>query len=362
MKNKFTIKSYLLAFLAACIGVIFGATAQELSSPWQKKFDKNAEMLNMRSQNMKHFKNQQGNFTAYVASGSIHYKSGEKWLEIDNAIVPNIGSKHQSKPFLNVTNNFKTYYPVNPFTEPVLVEYMGNVFEEKITKIVFLDEQGKSISHLPIAKKLSGKLIGNQLTYQNIFTGVDLVYSQTNDGKKVDLVIHSSSFLQSIPANAKRIAIFEEVRLPNNVEVKSVNSGIEVTKNKELLVNYPEPVAVETVNSNKLYATDNDLTNTGLLTYSLDGNILQTNSSFDLNWLKASGRSFPVKLDPSANYGPFAVAMATGYMTTATGTKSNGFLRLAGANTFAWTKFNLAGLASTGVTSVDSARYWGYQP
>ncbi len=360
MKNKSTIKSYLLAFLAACIGIIFGVSAQELSSPWQNNFDKNAEILNMRSQNMKHFKNQQGNFTAYVASGSIHYKSGEKWLEIDNDIVPNIGSKYDSKPFLNVTNNFKTYYPVNPNIEPVLVEYKGNVFEEKITKIVFLDEQGNSISHLPISKKISGKSIGNQLTYKNIFTGVDLVYTQTNDGKKVDLVIHSSTFLQSIPANAKRIAIIEEVKLPNNVEVKSVNSGIEVTKNKELLVTYPAPIAVETVNSNKLYATDNDLTNTGLLTYSLDGNILQTNSSFDLNWLKESGRSFPVKLDPSANYGPFAVSMATGYMTSATGTKTNGLLRLAAANTFSWAKFNVAGLASTGITSVDSSRYWGY--
>ena len=95
MKNKSTIKSYLLAFFAACIGIIFGATGQELSSPWQNKFDKNAEILNMRSQNMKHFKNQQGNFTAFAASGSIHYKSGEKWLEIDNTIVPNIGSISQ---------------------------------------------------------------------------------------------------------------------------------------------------------------------------------------------------------------------------------------------------------------------------
>lgn len=360
MKNKSTIKSYLLAFFAACIGIIFGATGQELSSPWQNKFDKNAEILNMRSQNMKHFKNQQGNFTAFAASGSIHYKSGEKWLEIDNTIVPNIGSKYQSKPFLNITNNFKTYYPVNPMIEPLVVDYMGNVFEEKITKIIFLDEQGKSISNLPIAEKLSGKSVGNQLTYKNIFAGVDLVYTQTNDGKKVDLVIHSSSFLQSIPANASRIAIVEEVKLPNNVEVKSVNSGIEITKNNELLVTYPAPFAVETFNSNKQYNTDNDLTNSGILSYSLHGNILQTNSSFDLNWLKAPGRSFPVRLDPSANYGPFAISMATGYMTTATGGKSNGFLRLAGTNTFAWAKFNIAGLASTGVTWVDSARYWGY--
>ncbi|MFN3444688.1 MAG: hypothetical protein ACK44D_03040, partial [Bacteroidia bacterium] len=360
MVKQSTNKSYLLTFLVACIGAIFGVTAQDLASPWQIKYNKDAEVLNLRSQNMKHFRNQQGNFTAYVSSGSIHYKSGGQWLDIDNSVNSNTGTRHQNKPFVNTTNNFRTYYPANPFTESVLVEYNGNVFEERITKIVFFDAQGNSISNLPISDKIVGKVKGNQLVYKNVFNGVDLVFTQKNDGKKVDLVINSSSFLQHIPSNASRIAIIEEVKLPNGVEVKNMNSGIEITKNNELLVTYTEPIAFETPSSNKQYNTDNDLANSGILSYSKQGDMLLINTSFDLNWLKDVKRSFPVRLDPSANYGPFAVNLATGYMTTATGGKTNGFLRLANTNTFAWAKFNIGALASTGITDVDSTRYWGY--
>jgi hypothetical protein len=342
------------------MGVISGVTAQELSSPWQIKYNQDAEVLKLRSQNMKHFRNQQGTFTAYVSAGSIHYKSGNQWLDIDNSINSNMGTRHQNKPFVNTTNNFKTYYPANPFKESILVEYNGNIFEERITKILFIDAQGNSISNLPIADKIVGKVKGNQLIYKNVFNGVDLVFTQKNDGKKVDLVINSSSFLQHIPSNATRIAIIEEVKLATGVEVKSVNSGIEITKNDVVLVTYPAPSASETVSESKNYHTEEDYNTTGMLTYTQQGSVMITNSSFNLNWLKATSRSFPVMLDPSSNYGPFAVRMATGRMTTATGPKIGSSMGLEGTNTFAWAKFNIASFGSVGAVSVDSSTYWGY--
>ncbi|MBP9688032.1 MAG: hypothetical protein KBE91_00360, partial [Bacteroidia bacterium] len=329
-------------------------------NPWASKYSSDAEAVNMRSQNMKHFRNPQGNFTAFVSTGSIHYKSGNNWLEINNQIVTNTSSRFASKKFANTTNNFKTYYPSNPFTETVLVEYAGNVFEERISKVVFVNEQNNIISYLPISEKIIGKPLGNQMVYANVYPGVDLVYTQNNDGKKMDLVINSNSFLSVIPAGASKIAIIEEVTLPSGVKVESTNSGIEVTRNNKTLVNFPTPTAIETQSATKQYTNDLDLMLSGTFSHNLSGNNLSITSAFDVNWIKNAARVFPVKLDPSANYGPFAVAMATGYTTSAVAAKTNGFLRLAGLNTFAWAKFNIAGLASTGITDVDSARFWGY--
>ena len=365
MIRKLTKKSYLLSFCIAFLGATLsllanGVVKENQPSPWQIKYSGDAEIQSMRSQNTKHFRNASGNFTAYVASGSIHYKSGNQWLEIDNSIAPNSGTRHINKPFANTTNNFRTFYPANPFTESVLVEYEGNVFEEKIVKIVFLDESGNSISNLTISDKISAKPIGNQLVYKNIYNGVDLVYTQKNDGKKVDLVINSAAFLQQIPANASKISIVEEVKMPSGIIVTKNESGIELAKNNKILVTYPNPTAEETYNSNKQYNSDIDYSSNGSISYIQNNDVLQTTSSFDVNWLKSSTRSFPVRLDPTANYGPFAVTLATGYMTSATGGKTNGFLRLASTNTFAWAKFNIAGLAATGITDVDSAKYFGY--
>lgn len=156
-------KFLLLLFMATTF-VTSGISAAVTSNnnlpggnPWASKYSSDAEAVNMRSQNMKHFRNPQGNFTAFVSTGSIHYKSGNNWLEINNQIVTNTSSRFASKKFANTTNNFKTYYPSNPFTETVLVEYAGNVFEERISKVVFVNEQNNIISYLPISEKIIGK-------------------------------------------------------------------------------------------------------------------------------------------------------------------------------------------------------------
>lgn len=377
MKKPFTLLIYLIPFLVLGMFGPFDAQAAkepgsdyslkkvlqgttESSTPWSLRYQSEAEIVSMRSRNMKHFRNASGNFTAFTATGSIHYKKGNQWLDINNNIVTNTTGLYTSKLFANTTNNFQTFYPANPFKEAVIVVYNGQIYEERIKAISFVDASNNRISALPISGNIVPEVFGNQLVYKGVYKGVDLIYTQTNDGKKVDLVIHSNTFLQVIPVQAVSIVIEEEVKIPAGLTVTNDN-GVTLLRDKKVEVNFPAPVAIESINSAKTYSNENELTTQGTLKLvNQSATSLTLNSSFSINWLKDATRSFPVKLDPSANYGPFAVSMATGYMTTATGAKTNGLLRLAGANTFAWAKFDISGLASTGITDVDSSRYWGY--
>lgn len=328
---------------------------------WKSKFNSDAEMHTMRSQNMKHFRNASGTFTAFVASGSIHYLQSSEWLDIDNTIRVNNSGYYMDYMYANVTNNFKTYYPANPFKQPVIVNFNGKAYHEIIKSISFVDENNVLIATLPVTTdKVKAFISGNQITYKNIFNDIDVVYTQNNDGKKLDLVIKSNQFLKSVPVNTKKIVINEEVTFSDGIVAENSTDGIVLKNNGTVDVSFPQPIATETVLTGKDYVNDNELNTTGSMSYQNIKNGISVHTSFDMNWLNEPTRNFPVSLDPSANYGPFAISMATGYMTTATGAKTNGLLRLAAANTFAWAKFNLAALASVGALGVDSANYWGY--
>ena len=334
------------------------ANLQAAITPWQNAYAPQAEVKEMRSANMKHFRTTDGRFTAFVATGSIHYLNNGKWADIENNIVTNSGNGEA--PFYNTTNNFKTYYSSNPFVGGVRVIYNGNTYVEKVKAINFVNEQGKTIEKLAISSKIKSEAVGNQVIYKNVIAGVDLVYTQQNDGKKMELVIYDKAFLNLIPQSATKIVIEEEVSLPHGMRVQKVDNSININNGNEVQVSFPTPLAYETKSSSKLYQTEDELMNEGNIAFTKKGAFVVVKSTFNVNWLKSPARNFPIKLDPTANYGPFAVVNATGRMTTAIAAKQSGFLRLANTNTFSWAKFNIAALGATGINQVDSVHYHGY--
>lgn len=341
----------VLVFLSLLLCLPAKANEQQ---PWSKH--QNArELVNLRGHNVKHFSLPSGQSVAYFASGTIHYQSGAQWLEIDNTIKPNLES---GKDYLyaNVTNNFNVFYPGSIQSHPLKIKVSGVELLEQITKVYAMDINGNTLATLTPNNKCEVLVKGNTITYANYFNGIDLVYTQNNAGKKFELKINQASALLALPSNATKLIIEEEVSLPTGVNMKEENNHIILSKNNQQLADYLSPEAYDaTANLGEI-----ETNSQGQITAKLVNNKLLVQTVFDMNWITSKQRNFPIYLDPSANYGPFNVSMATGRMTSATGAKADGFLRLAGANTFTWAKFDIASFANLGAISMDSANYWGY--
>jgi len=345
----------LLLTLLSIIGNAAFAAGNGPGAPWSS-LTGSKEILELRTQNSKHFRTADGKMTAFYGSGSIHYQLGSQWLEISNDIATEDG--RNGFAFSNTSNSFKTFYPANPFVGFVKTEYNGLVYQERVKAIKILNMAGQVIGTLPISNQIVGKVQGSNLVYQNIVKGIDLVYTQMNDGRKLNVVIKNAAALAFFSAKGSSVVIEEEVILPNGTTLVQNGQQFSINRGASVEATFSKPVAFDGHNTG---AVEAEMQTEGTMTSNRLGKSSYTvNSSFPLSWINSSTRNFPISLDPSINYGPFAVSMATGYMTSATGAKTNGFLRLASTNTFAWAKFNVAAFSTVGATSIDSVRYWGY--
>jgi len=85
-------------------------------------YNPNKEVISKRDMNSKHFRNDDGSYTAVISLGSVHYKDENGlWQEIDNRITEiNLPAEtamkagnNSSYKFCNKANSFKNYFPAD---------------------------------------------------------------------------------------------------------------------------------------------------------------------------------------------------------------------------------------------------------
>ncbi|MES2559402.1 MAG: hypothetical protein V4590_06655, partial [Bacteroidota bacterium] len=332
----------------------FVSEVDSKSAPWSNQSA--IEIKDLRYRNAKHFASGNGQQKAFISIGSLHYLENGSWLDIDLTINKEQGAGYA---YSNKTNTFQTYYPQQFSEQSQIMTIVGKgAMKERMVSLAFANEQRENIGTL--ASTISNPVVkGNSIQYETGVKDLKVKYSQQPDSRKLDVVLQNRSVIDAAPVTAKFIALTEEIIIPDSWSIRESAGGLDIFEGNEWMVNIPKPYSIETSPADKVYTTDADLIQTASYSWHKEGNKIVLTSFFDLEWLKAQERNYPVSLDPTLNFFPQNVARATGYMTTATGTPTSGMLRVAGVNNVAYARFELTSLASVGSVSVTAAKYWG---
>ncbi|RYD95004.1 MAG: T9SS type A sorting domain-containing protein [Sphingobacteriales bacterium] len=304
---------------------------------WQKGgvfegYSPDQEVLEKRSRTTKHFGNQNGSGTAQIMTAGIHYRDENgAWQDRDMTIVQNVTGNSPYK-FVNITNDVKSYFPTVSGNTPLrLKSENGKLFEWwKKPSLSYIDVNG--IAKKYEARAVSATLIsgGTQLHYTGIYPGITEEFTLVNGGVENNTIIHALnadinalsdkglvSFAQFIPLEKgwqlldnlgkviksnTEVAAFS-VRVPGMDQL--VNFGRIVAFDHHL--NKEKALGILALPDEKRSAADQELLANNI--YVGQFNIkfvpggIELISQVPAKWLQASGRAFPVTIDPTVTIG-----------------------------------------------------------
>lgn len=340
----------LILFIGASIAQPEKADFKD-QQPWKNK-GYNTELVGKRTRTSKQFLNADNRISAFISPSSIHYlDEGNAWKDIDTRIYANSGNYAQTHPFVSKENAIQTWFPSDPFNNYIIMHSREGKFRERVSEIRILDANKNVLSSLLLNGSIVTTVKDNRIIYTGFHPALSLEYTLGNDGRKFDLIIHSASFLNTLPPGAQFISIQEEF-------ISDAGHSRIETEDKEVMI-YSEGIPVFkfatpcAFDSNMLQ----DDFQSGTLSVKLQDEKATLTTNFALAWIKNSARQFPVHLDPVVNYYPQFNTFWTGYQTSSA-SKTSGQIRVAGSGNQGWGKFDLATLP-LGCT-VTQAVYYGY--
>ncbi|MCX7547248.1 T9SS type A sorting domain-containing protein [Xanthomarina sp. F1114] len=289
---KYVTPSILLVFIFF-ISAIFNTNAQTVIEAINTQ--KGTEIPAKRSQFSKHFINEDGTSTAIVTAGnSLNYTNTEnKWQTIDNNIIASNTQKFPNHPWENTKNRFHSYYP-NDVSQGIITTYTEGTVKEGLNKrMVWLDVNFNTISEFNMAHS-TANVRNNTVEFSDVFSGIDLIYTQLNDGRKMDYVLRHADITENLSPDVHYLAFAEDIELPEGATLvpeknQSGISNINILLKGELVFRYDLP---------KHYDSDNKEV--------FSNYIVRNNTIYTLvekSWL-VSGLNYPVFIDPTVTVYP----------------------------------------------------------
>lgn len=346
---------------------------------WEKESfgyqDPTKEIKAKRDQTTKHFMGQNGQMTAHIASGAIHYWKNGEWQTILHSIEPIQGG------FQNIHNSFQTIYPERANGELKTVLPSGQELLEMKEMSMYLSSNGDKQNEKTINASL-GNSNFDQIKYADAFgNGIDLILTQRTNGRKMEFVFNNASCVSQFSNNAQFLVFEEKIIIPSGWNAVLINHSIEILNGSgQLMAKYEQPVFYDTpAHSHEADNHENEESHehriNGNFQISQNGQYLTIKTLVPLTWLKSPERQFPIYIDPTINCTPDNTARWTGahlitngsttwaagssaYTSSNIGNNYNDILYLGRANGTdvlnSWAKFNISGLSNTScVNSVN---------
>lgn len=313
------------------------------------------EVKTKRTQKSKTFRLADGSYKLVTAASSLHYMYNGKWHDIQTSITPYNGDSYA---YASEHNSYKSFYPADPLKGIKSAGSWGD-FKERLTQFYALDANGKKVFNGNLSvDNLSIKVERNKIIYENIMNNASLQYTQGADMRKFDIVIQNKQFLNQFPSTSNQLVLEEELLLPTGWNVEVIEGELYLLNNVGYHVaKIPVPHMHEALGLSKVYTNEDEFLKTGELTYELKGQVLTLKSKFDMKWLQAASRSFPVHLDPILEFDPIQTNFSSGY-TTGTASKLNGIIRVTNTGSSGWITFDIQSLPQSAL--ISSADYHGY--
>lgn len=292
-------------------------------------YNQHDEIIEKRDANSKHFRNGDGTITAVIAAGNINYQEDGLWKTIFHSIEPTASG------FRNISNSFKTFYPLNANGHIRTTLPNGAEFKDLMNMRMYF-QTGTTQMEVKYISSAQGNTNFNQLTYPNVYgPGIDLRLTQNTTQRKLDYLISSKNSLGTIPPSAEWLIFEEQVELPNGwvaqivgntIEVKDANGQVQFIFEKPVFKDSPVHTHEEELNGNvdhtNCSANHNGHELIGNYEMIQNGNILTIKTKVPMSWMLDDSRTYPVVIDPTVNCIPDNVANWTGYIETYSGSTS----------------------------------------
>lgn len=390
MKKKLSLYSLLFLLITLNKGtLLFGQnqaqeseraakyTVDESKFLWENEpfgtYAQGSEIIQKRDATTKHFRNPDGTITAHVSSGKINYFENGQWKTIFHSIVPS------STGFENTTNNHKTYYPSTSAGNIKTTLANGATLIDLKNLKMYYEVNGNPVQTQNIQEK-QGMVNYNELTYSNVYgVGIDLRLTQNTTQRKMDYIINSPAALINIPSGAQFLVFEEQVVLPNAWTAQLVNNEILlIDPTNTVQVIYEKPIFSDTPQHHHHDGNCNHSPsqNSGKSMHRKEGiseliqvgNTLTIKTKVSITWLTAPERSYPIIIDPTANFTPNNATAWTGSLQSWTGyagtntIRDNDFIAVGKFDDgdddvlSGWAKFNIGGIPDG--SCVSSAALW----
>ena len=336
---------------------------------WQfesfEDFSIDQEVIEERTEYAKVFRKQSpGEFTTLISAAPLHYFENGKWNTIYQSIIP-----EQDGGFSNHFNINKSDYPSNIDGEISTKLYSGHtIIEMQDMKIYFRDEANPiEQMNVTLASNSEGVAEGPYLTYSSAFGNVvDVKFSQTSYGRKMDYIINNPSIFDNISGDLDVLVFEEKVSLGQSLLPKLINGEIKLfSKNGREIAKYERPNVND---SNSAHPNFDDIR----YEIDFDGNDLTIKTVISLDYLMSDSRSYPITVDPTLYAYPSQTSWHTGYSwsntcaTSFTATSYTDQTMVAGTDVYyssntwlqSWMKFDISSLCSTNNISYARVRLY----
>jgi RHS repeat-associated protein len=234
-----------------------------------------SELIQQRTASSRTFDNHDGTYTTSLYSGPVHFREAQgQWRPISSAVVPTTESGYG---FENEANRFRTLFKSTLQNDYLALETAGARFRVSLQN----------------AAQVTAQTGPRRVTYPGVFSGVDLRYELRPDGVKETLLLQNAQvptsyrFLLTPPANARihaaqgRDGSWAFFMAPHARPV--------------FVIDAPWAAEDDEPDSRRNHAS---------LAVTRVGDVFALDLSVDATWLRASGRQFPVRLDPTITIQP----------------------------------------------------------
>lgn len=260
------------------------------------------EDISKREENVKHFLNENGSYTAVMYDGPVHYKKGNAWAEIDNSLISSDGHLE------NRDNPFKVQLPTEiDSNSPVMVSYgdykLSFCFEgivsssadvkQGTSETVLTQELQNKLSditdqqtRIKIQNEYKTSLTKNYsaLSYDSVKSDIDLNYYISGTKLKEDIVFYSLPEAETFTFNYTYTGLKAVLQKDNSVAF--LDEGGETI----FIIDSP-------------YMFDANDENSADITVTLEEteNGCRYTLTPDREWLQNPERVWPVTLDPTTS-------------------------------------------------------------
>ena len=258
------------------------------------------EMTDRRGESEKHFRMNDGSFTAVDYGAPVHFTEddGETWNDIDNTLVLSrdddelytaengdsvrgFASNLQDGRIFTVANgNYSIQMGLASDTDNANGE---NRNVSASAEISYPDEKNRGNEELPFAEQVTPEKLRADVLYRNVYDGVDLSYTLYSYNVKETIVLNQPRSSYSFPFTLNAEGLTPVLLEDGSIELR--------TADEEVIYLIPAP-----------FMTDAAGAESDAVSYALeeaDSGSWALTVIADSEWINDEARSFPVAIDPT---------------------------------------------------------------
>ena len=263
------------------------------------KYDPDKEIISKRTLTAKHFRNNDGSYTGYLASGPIHYIENGEMKTSYNTILDNSSGHYSQYKYANVTNRIKCFYPEDITDGSLILFDDGSELKDMLNVQIYFEENGTLISSPITIAGENSNVNEDELIYENVFEEkIDVKIGQLTNGRSFDYVLKSKDIFENVSQSATHMVFEETIILPNGWSASLVNNEVVLNNSSGINAKYEKPVCYDSpstrIGNNNNESNSNEYKGFLEPSYNISqtGNILVIKALVDMNWLMNEKETF----------------------------------------------------------------------